>query len=69
MECSEREKLQRKADFVLSEIVKIIELQREALQERGESELMALDKRLENTFGEKERAFGALKQHTKEHGC
>jgi hypothetical protein len=34
----------------------------------GQKELMLLDKRLENAFGEKERAFGALTQHKKERG-
>jgi len=31
--------------------------------------LLALDSELELKFGEKEHAFGALQQHTKEHGC
>ena len=30
---------------------------------------MELDKKLETAFGEKERAFGALRQHSEEHGC
>ncbi len=28
-----------------------------------------LDRELDLTFGEKERAFGALHSHTAEHGC
>jgi hypothetical protein len=31
--------------------------------------LTPCDKELENVFGEKERAFGALRQHRAEHGC
>jgi len=37
---------------------------------RGDSEkYLHLDKELELTFGEKERAVGALRQHIKEHKC
>jgi hypothetical protein len=67
--CDARKLLERNADSVLTEVVKIIELQREALKSGNQKELMLLDKRLENAFGEKERAFGALTQHKKEHGC
>jgi hypothetical protein len=36
----------------------------------GESDkYMHLDKELELTVGEKERAVGALRQHVKEHRC
>jgi hypothetical protein len=30
---------------------------------------MAIDKEIENTLGEKERALGALREHQREHGC
>jgi hypothetical protein len=34
-----------------------------------QTEFMKIDKELENTVGEKERAIGALRQHAEEQGC
>lgn len=69
MNCPERDRLQLEADQVLQQIIDITKRQIDALHDGDQARLLALDKRLETTFGEKERAFGALRQHTKEHGC
>ena len=41
----------------------------DCLKANDQKRLLALDKELETVFGEKERAFGALQEHSKEHGC
>lgn len=67
--CTEREKLQREASGHLQALIEITKQQIEALQANDQARLIALDKNLEKIFGEKERSFGALRQHTKEHRC
>lgn len=67
--CTEREKLQREASSHLQALIEITKQQIEALQANDHTRLIALDKNLEKMFGKKERSFGALRQHTKEHGC
>ncbi|HCC58416.1 MAG TPA: hypothetical protein DEQ47_14390 [Solibacterales bacterium] len=67
--CSEREALQREAAKNLQALIKLTKQQIEALTANDQARLLALDKTLEKVFGEKERSFGALRQHTKEHGC
>jgi hypothetical protein len=69
MECAERAKLERDAHDVLDQIINLTKGQQEALQDKNNIELMRLDKLLEEWFGKKERAYGALRQHEKEHGC
>lgn len=67
--CPERESLQREATKVLQDVITVTREQIECVKLQDQARLMALDKVLEATFGKKERAFGALWQHTKEHGC
>jgi hypothetical protein len=43
--------------------------QAEALRTGADNLIMALDKEIETTLGEKERTLGALQGHRKEHGC
>jgi hypothetical protein len=69
MKCRERESLSSEATKTLQTLSGIIQEQIEALQVGDQKKLLSLDKSLELTFGDKERAFGALQQHTKEHGC
>lgn len=64
-----RESLQAEAASVLQRLIDLTQHQIEAVEVNDQSKLMALDKDLETTFGEKERAFGALREHTKEHKC
>lgn len=40
-----------------------------ALKSGDQARLNHLDKVLEHMVGEKERAFGALKQHRRDYGC
>lgn len=67
--CSERDRLTGEAEAALGRVITLTREQINALNERDDSRLMALDQELELAFGEKERLFGALQQHTKEHGC
>ena len=68
--CSKRNELMLTASQALERMKALIEQQITVLHEgEGQSKLMSLDKDLEKAFGEKERAFGALAEHTKEHGC
>lgn len=69
MSCPKRDELQREADRALQQIIDITTQQIGALKKGDQALLLALDKELEKTFGEKERSFGALRQHTEEHGC
>ena len=66
--CDEREALKANALRALSEIIEFSEKLLNAIQADGPDPHM-LDKDLENAVGAKERAFGALAQHRKEHGC
>jgi hypothetical protein len=54
---------------VLHEIIEFSNKLLVAIQAEGTDTLVPLDKDLENAVGAKERAFGALAQHCKEHGC
>jgi hypothetical protein len=67
--CTARETLQREASEVLQRLIDITENQLKALAANDYQSLMRLDKELDLAFGAKERSFGALHEHTKEHGC
>ena len=67
--CAQRDALQREANAALQAIIDITKQQIDALSANDQARLLVLDKNLERKFGEKERSFGALRQHTKEHGC
>jgi len=54
----------------LKEIIEFTDRLMEAVRmNETATSLTSLDKDLENSVGAKERAFGALAQHQKEHGC
>ena len=69
MECAERAKLKTEAACALRDIVEFSDKLLKALDSDQLTSLSPLDKDLENAVGAKERAFGALLQHSKEHGC
>ena len=69
MTCGLRDELQRQASEALERVIVLTRQQIEALKAADHARLMSLDKDLELTFGEKERHFGALRQHRTEHGC
>lgn len=68
--CAERDKLKGHAAEALKDIINFTERLYKAVSIEGPcGSLTPLDKDLENAVGTKERAFGALAQHCKEHGC
>jgi hypothetical protein len=68
-QCEQQKQLREKVNGLLGKIDHINRGQMKALMEADDELLMTLDKELELTFGEKERAFGALFRHREEHGC
>jgi hypothetical protein len=69
MHCPQRAELQERAMEALRRLNKITHEQMETLKANNLARVLEIDKTLESLFGEKERAFGALKQHIEEHGC
>jgi len=68
--CAERDKLKGAAAEALKDIINFTDRLLKAVDSEGPcGSLTPLDKDLENAVGSKERAFGALAQHCKEHGC
>jgi hypothetical protein len=68
--CAERDKLKSAAAEALKDIINFTDRLLKAIGTEGPcGSLTPLDKDLENAVGTKERAFGALAQHCKEHGC
>ncbi len=67
--CMERDQLTNTARQTLSAIQRFIDEMTTALDRGHPKELAKLDQSLEAAFGEKERAFGRLEQHRKDHGC
>ena len=66
--CEEREALKADAFRALHDIIEFSNKLLNAIK-ADEPDPHALDRDLENAVGSKERAFGALSQHRKEHGC
>ena len=70
IQCAERDKLKAEAAQALKEIIQFTDRLLKAVNgQEAPGALTPLDKDLENAVGTKERAFGALAQHCKEHGC
>jgi hypothetical protein len=67
--CPERNKLKAEAAQALREIMKFTDRLLTSLLGDEDVTMTPLDKDLENAVGAKERAFGALTQHRKDHGC
>lgn len=68
--CAERDKLKSAAADALKDIIDFTDRLLKAVgSEEPYGSLTPLDKDLENAVGSKERAFGALAQHCKEHAC
>jgi hypothetical protein len=68
--CAERDKLKAAAAEAMRDVVNFANrLLKEVSSEESWGSVTPLDKDLENAVGTKERAFGALAQHCKEHGC
>lgn len=69
MGCLERERLAGAASKTLRQIMELSEQMLEAVQGGRLQWFSELDRQLELAVGEKERSFGALRQHEKEHAC
>ena len=67
--CPERDALKTDAKRKLHDIIEFSNKLLFALDNDLPSSLTPLDQDLENAVGAKERAFGALAQHRKDHGC
>jgi hypothetical protein len=68
--CSERDKLKAEAAQALNDIIDFTnKLLKAVSSDQSCGSLTPFDKDLENAVGAKERAFGALAQHCKEHEC
>ena len=69
MVCHKRDELSKCAMEVLGHLNRLTLEQIDCLTANDQKRLLELDKQLEVLFGEKERAFGALREHSIEHGC
>ncbi len=69
MKCAKRDKLRNRAAHILGVLVKLGNEQIECLKRDDQKRLREVDKRLDLYYGKKERALGALREHTEEHGC
>ena len=67
--CQRQHELRERVNAILARIDQLNQGQMKALNEGDDQRLLELDKQMELTFGEKERAFGALFEHRDEHGC
>jgi hypothetical protein len=67
--CPIRKQLVEAAEQCLVRIRELTADQITALKAGDHAQVLAIDKDLETVFGDKEKAFGALQQHTAEHGC
>jgi hypothetical protein len=67
--CATRAALTRQVDDVVARVVELIYRRSAAIEYGHENTVMVIDRQIEHSLGEKERAIGALLQHRKEHGC
>jgi hypothetical protein len=67
--CAEYIRLEAAVSAVLLRLANVATMQAEMFRSGNDSEFVRLDKETELIVGEKERAIGALRQHSKEHRC
>ena len=67
--CLEYIRLRSEVENVLGNLAQVTTLLLELFRKDESQKYKHLDKELELTVGEKERAVGALRQHIKEHKC
>ena len=67
--CPEYDRLRSELENVLGNLSQVTMLLLELFRSGDSHRYKDLDKELELTVGEKERAVGALRQHVKEHRC
>jgi hypothetical protein len=66
-QCAECERLEHEVRETINRVVLIGISLLDAFRDKDPSTFTQLDKQLEATVGEKERAIGALRQHVREH--
>jgi hypothetical protein len=69
MACAEHDRLRSEVENGLGNLAQVTTLLLELFRSGDSEKYLHLDKELELTVGEKERAVGALRQHIKEHKC
>ena len=67
--CKRQAQLQNAAVPVREHLDELSEQPINALRDGNYNRVLSLDEKMENYFGKKERAFGALFNHCREHGC
>lgn len=67
--CPEYNRLRSEVENVLGNLAQVTMLLLELFRAGDSQKYQHLDKELELTVGEKERAVGALRQHVREHKC
>ena len=67
--CPEYSRFRSEVENVLGNLAQVTVLLLELFRSDNSEKYKHLDKELELTVGEKERAVGALRQHIKEHKC
>jgi hypothetical protein len=67
--CPEYNRLRTEVENVLGNLAQATMLLLELFRAGDDDRYKHLDKELELTVGEKERAIGALRQHIREHKC
>ena len=67
--CSEYDRLIKAVENVLGNLAQLTTLHLELFRAGDFAGVKRLDKELELTVGEKERSFGALRQHMTENKC
>ncbi len=67
--CPEYDLLAGAVDQILRDLSEKTSLHLELFRSKQHEKFMRLDKELELLIGEKERAIGALRQHSKDHRC
>ncbi len=67
--CPEYDLLAGAVDQILRDLSEKTSLHLELFRSKQHEKFSRLDKELELLIGEKERAIGALRQHSKDHKC
>lgn len=67
--CAEYDRLRSEVENVLGNLAQVTMLLLERFRSDDGQNYEHIDKELELTVGQKERAVGALRQHVKEHKC
>jgi hypothetical protein len=69
VQCPRQQELVAETQGYLMQLSELARREADAIQSRDEQEILAIDKEIEATLGNKERTLGALYEHRAEHGC